>query len=326
MSENPRQRRVSIAIVLSTIGLTGVLVAQGGTQLIAESLLPLDPTAAQAAALGHVRPAPREEVDAMPILHRNIFDHETGPLDVIEQPAGEVADDGSGEVEERDPTWHPGDPPPPECDGSMRLVGSFVQRRAPEDSFAAITDATGQSLLYQQGMSVDERELLDIQWNRVVLQPQSGSACSLTMFGEEQHVATAPTPPPRRAASTSPEGLDQAALEAGISQVSEHEFTIDRNLVNSLLTNQAALMRTARVIPHEENGQVVGVKLYGIRRSSLLGRLGIQNGDMLRTINGYDMSSPDTALEAYARLRSADRITINLQRRGSDMTIDYSIR
>ena len=85
-------------------------------------------------------------------------------------------------------------------------------------------------------------------------------------------------------------------------------------------------MRTARVIPHEEGGQVVGVKLYGIRRSSLLGRLGIQNGDMLRTINGYDMTAPDSALEAYARLRSADRITINLNRRGSDQTIDYQIR
>ena len=85
-------------------------------------------------------------------------------------------------------------------------------------------------------------------------------------------------------------------------------------------------MRTARVIPHEQGGRTVGVKLYGIRRSSLLGRLGIQNGDMLRTINGYDMTAPDSALEAYARLRNADRITINLQRRGQDQTIDYQIR
>jgi general secretion pathway protein C len=38
------------------------------------------------------------------------------------------------------------------------------------------------------------------------------------------------------------------------------------------------------------------------------------------------MTSPDSALEAYARLRNADRITINLQRRGSDQTIDYRIQ
>ncbi len=332
MSSNSQHRRTAVAILLSTLGLSGVLVSQGGTQLIAEAVLPLDPSAAHAASLGNVRPAPREDVDATGILHRNIFDHESGPLDrppVVERPP-----DPDTQSEETPPeVWDPNGPPPPACDGSMRLVGAFVQTRHPDESFAAITDATGQSLLYQVGMSVDDRELIHIAWNQVVLKPRSGSFCSLTMFGdEEQRVATAPRPtvaveaPPRAAEGTSPEGLDPAALEAGISQVNDHEFSIDRSLVTNLMTNQAALMRMARVIPHEEGGRVVGVKLYGIRRSSLLGRLGIQNGDMLRTINGYDMTSPDTALEAYARLQSADRITINLQRRGSDMTIDYSIR
>ena len=211
----------------------------------------------------------------------------------------------------------------------MRLVGAFVRYRNPEDSFAAITDSTGQSLLYQVGMPIDEREVVDIRHNAVVLRPRSGSLCSLSMFGTGERVATAPPPAvavARPRAAESAEGLDSAELEQGISQVSENQYSIDRGLVDRLLSNQAALMRTARVIPHEEGGRVVGVKLYGIRRSSLLGRLGIQNGDMLRTINGYDMTAPDSALEAYARLQSADRITINLARRGQDMSVDYQIR
>ena len=327
MASSSRQRRIVAAILLSTLGITGVLVAQGGTQLIAAAALPLDPSAVAPAPLGDVRPAPPDEVDATPILRRNIFDSETGPLErnppvaVVDEPVEE------GEPEELDPNA-----PPPRCDGSMRLVGAFVRMRSPDDSFAAITSATGEALLYQTGMQVDSREVVAIQHNRVILRPSGGNLCSLTMFAEDEgeRVATAPTPArptprPRRAAG-SPEGLDPASLEAGIDQISEREYAIDRGLVNQLLANQAALMRTARVIPHEEGGQVVGVKLYGIRRSSLLGRLGIQNGDMLRTINGYDMTAPDSALEAYARLRNADRITINLNRRGSDQTIDYQIR
>ena len=120
--------------------------------------------------------------------------------------------------------------------------------------------------------------------------------------------------------------MDQGELDRGITKVSERSYTIERGLVDRLLANQAALMRTARVIPHEEGGRVVGVKLYGIRRNSLLGRLGVQNGDMLRTINGYDMSSPDSALEAYARLRTADHLTLSVVRRGQPTTIDYNIR
>ena len=222
--------------------------------------------------------------------------------------------------------------PPPPCDGSMRLVGAFVRVRREEDSFAAITSSTGEALLYQPGMEIDGREVVTVQRNRVILRPRSGSLCSLSMFAEDPRLATAVVPraapvrPAVRAAATKAGGMDQAALEQGITRVNERQYTIERSLVTRLLANQAALMRTARVIPHEEGGRVVGVKLYGIRRSSLLGRLGIQNGDMLRTINGYDMTAPDSALEAYARLRQADRITINLQRRGSDQTIDYQIR
>ncbi len=137
-------------------------------------------------------------------------------------------------------------------------------------------------------------------------------------------MASEPTERPER---PSREGsISSSDLETGITRNSDSNFTIQRGLVDQILQNQAELMRTARIIPHEENGRVVGVKMYGIRRNSLLGRLGVQNGDMLRTINGYDMSSPDSALEAYARLRTADHLTLSIVRRGSPATIDYNIQ
>ena len=96
--------------------------------------------------------------------------------------------------------------------------------------------------------------------------------------------------------------------------------------MNRILDNQAELMRTARVVPQEENGRVVGVKMYGIRRNSLLGRLGMQNGDVLRTINGFDMTSPDKALEAYARLRESDHLTLSVVRRGQPTSVNFNIQ
>jgi general secretion pathway protein C len=137
-------------------------------------------------------------------------------------------------------------------------------------------------------------------------------------------VATAETPAPT--GDTGIAGIEPADLDANITAVSDTSWTITRSLVDRLLANQAALMSAARVIPHEEDGRVVGVKIYGIRRSSLLGRLGIQNGDMLRTINGYDLTEPNAVLEAYTNLRAADHLTLNVVRRGAATTLDYSIR
>ena len=77
-------------------------------------------------------------------------------------------------------------------------------------------------------------------------------------------------------------------------------------------------MRQARIVPEQENGKVVGIRLFGVRPDTLLGMLGMENGDRLQNINGFDMTSPEKALEAYARLRTADHLTVAGQPQGSE--------
>jgi general secretion pathway protein C len=52
----------------------------------------------------------------------------------------------------------------------------------------------------------------------------------------------------------------------------------------------------------------------------------MQNGDRLEQINGFDMASPEKALEAYARLRTASNLTVQLTRRGKPLTINFNIK
>ena len=66
--------------------------------------------------------------------------------------------------------------------------------------------------------------------------------------------------------------------------------------------------------------------MVGVRPDSLLGVLGMQNNDRLQTINGFDVANPEKALEAYARLRTADKLTIQINRAGKNMNLDYNIR
>ena len=325
-----RQRRIALAITLVTVALTALFLAQGSTRLIAGWVLATDGDdgASGQRAGPAVRPTPRTPKEATAILQRNIFDSETGDLTRV---AAAAPAETANAPEPQDP-----DAPPPPCDGSTRLVGALVNERRPELSFAAISGASGTAMLFRPGMSIDGRELVGVQPSRVYLRPTGGNLCELAMFSSEPGA-----PPPRPANAPSdderPErviptpgggegAISQAEMESGINRGSETEYTVARSLVDKLLENQAEIMRTARIIPHEEGGRVVGVKLYGIRRNSLLGRLGIQNGDMLRTINGYDMTSPDSALEAYSRLRSQNHLTISVVRRSQAMTLDYNIQ
>lgn len=329
-----RQALPRFAIVFATLSATGLLTAHGTTQLVASTLLdvPVDVGPAPAPPAGAVTQHVR---DGHPLLAHQIFDsHLENPMEwdvpvAAVEPGEEVGDEAPPPPQTE---WHEGDPQPPPCDGSIRLVASYVRRGVPEQSFAAITGSTGSSLLYRSGMTVDERNVVAIQPGFVVLRPSSGQLCSIGLFGDAPavattRVATAPpvAAPPDPGGGDAALGITAAEMEQNIQQISETSYSINRTLVDRLLANQAALMSAARVIPHEEDGHVVGVKIYGIRRSSLLGHLGIQNGDMLRTLNGYDLTDPTAVLDAYSRLRTADSLSVSIERRGAPVTVDYAI-
>jgi general secretion pathway protein C len=114
-------------------------------------------------------------------------------------------------------------------------------------------------------------------------------------------------------------------IARGIEKVGPREFHVDRRAVDSILENQSRLMRSARLIPERKNGETLGIRLFGIRKKTLLAKLGFKNGDRLEAINGFDMTSPETALKAYARLRTAQHLTVEISRRGQDVHLEYLI-
>lgn len=118
--------------------------------------------------------------------------------------------------------------------------------------------------------------------------------------------------------------LDPAVVppdaSTSVRAVSDTEFEITRAYRDAFLADPSAPMRAARVIPHEVDGEAVGVRLFGIRRASFLGTLGFQNGDVVRELNGHRLADPESALEAYTALRVVDRYEILLDRRGETRT------
>ncbi|MCA9580231.1 MAG: hypothetical protein KC416_00470 [Myxococcales bacterium] len=318
---NPRERWIRLGLVLGTLAGVAFFLAQGAMALLGHALLAEGPD--EEFRLPRAPAAHTAKKDPVPLLRRNIFDSATGDLTiVVQETAG--ADDEPATI---------GDGPIGKCDDSVRLVAAVVNPNRRDWSFAAIAEASGNTLLYREGLSVAGKKVLSIGSQGILLQPSGGPVCELTMFSLEPRSGVISQPkdddeededkpgrPPTREGA-----IPSSELEAGIKKISDTKFTVQRSLMDKLLENQGELMRSARIIPHEDNGKVVGVKLYGIRRNSLLGRLGLQNGDMLRTINGYDMTSPDKALEAYARLQSANNITVSAVRRGQATNIDYEI-
>ncbi len=307
--------------ILPLIAIAALLNAQAITQLIGIGLTPDEKQLAAAPAVAKIAPVAANSarnVNADPILSRNAFDHVTGPI--TPPPVSDDAVASTGPLDTSDP-WNA-----PKCDGVKVLI--ITASGDPEWSFAALSTGGDKSQLRRRGGEFNGKKVHFVGWDRVWFE-NGGSLCQAGLFDKNTPASTpTPTPAPATSGSSSPAGTKSLdpSIAKGIQKIGPTEYNVDRGVVDKILENQADLMRQARIVPEQENGKVVGIRMFGVRPDTLLGTLGMENGDRLQTINGFDMSSPEKALEAYARLRQADKLTISINRRGQNMNLDYNIK
>jgi hypothetical protein len=68
-----------------------------------------------------------------------------------------------------------------------------------------------------------------------------------------------------------------------------------------------------------------GIPLPRVRKGTLLDLLGLETGDQLLRINHLDVRSPEQALRAYALLRRADHLVVEVRRGDRIIELVYRI-
>ena len=210
----------------------------------------------------------------------------------------------------------------------LALLATNIGPR-PEDSYATIINSENQR---QGAYSVGDQvpgatgKIKDIHFKYIDFE-NNGHIERLVLLGATPPaapaVAVAETPPALPAA----DGDEiQGAIDSGIKKIDDNNYEIDKSLVEKVLLNPMAIAKGARVVPSMKNGKPDGFKLYAIRPSSAFAKLGLANGDTLQSINGFELTSADKALEVYTKLREANSLEVEVTRRGKPVTLKYSIR
>jgi len=320
-------KRYFLGVVLVLVAIAAYFQAAGATQLIGSAIGAAAPSGSAAIVAPPYKLAvpTREPKSGQPIIERNPFDSVTGPLNA--KPV-ESVDSKPAEPDTSDPLSSP------PCDGIQVLI--VTESDDPLWSVAALQGpGEPHPRMRRVGDDVGGKKVAFIGYNPKEQTPsvwiESGAQiCQAMLFRTQPAVAAAPAapapaaPPPPAPATGAP--ALPADIASKIQKVSDTEFNIDRSVVDKILENQAELMKSARIVPEQKDGKVVGVRMFGIRPETLLGTLGMQNGDRLETINGFNMASPEKALEAYARLRTASALNVKVNRRGAPVSIDYHIK
>ncbi|MBM7114749.1 type II secretion system protein GspC [Archangium primigenium] len=204
----------------------------------------------------------------------------------------------------------------------VKLLGTLVA----SDKFwsvASIQDMNNQrSTTYMVGDRIQGAEVLDIERLRVVILNNGRKEFIDGQPGDGAAVAVY-TPPPL------PNGPPVQAPNvngSGIRAVGENDYEVPRAEIDRTLANLSDVAMQARIVPAFKDGQAQGFKLFSIRPDSIYSKIGVQNGDVIKRINGFDLNSPEKALEVYTKLKEASRIEIDLERNGSPVHKNYTIR
>lgn len=125
--------------------------------------------------------------------------------------------------------------------------------------------------------------------------------------------------------------LDENAIvpvagDGGVATVTQNEFVVEEAEVDKALENLPLLLQQARAVPYFRDGKADGLRLFAIRPDSLFAKIGLKNGDILKTVNAKSMADPSQALKLFEELKDERSITLVLERNRVTQEFKYEIR
>ena len=187
---------------------------------------------------------------------------------------------------------------------SGQLVGTIVGYRSP--SYAIIESAeTHEQNLYGIGDKLDpQTKVAAISPEKVILRRGS----------EEIELKTVVP------------GNAESGGGAGIRNIGEKHWTLDKQVAQAALGDMNRLLTQAQIIPAFSGGRPDGFRIAAIAPGSFFDQIGLQNNDILQRINGVEIKDPDNFIRVFAQLKEETSISLDLKRTGRRETFQYDIR
>ena len=240
-----------------------------------------------------------------PITERNIFnpaekDLKLFPL-VDKQPGGNEAAGASESVK-------------PSLSGSYKLVGTIIGPEA--NSWAILQQGADrkQRILRIHG-NIDGGKIVQISRNRILIQREGKE--EVLFFNEEEarpRPGGSPLPPPAPVAGEV------------VKKLPANRYVVNREDVSSAVGNINQFMTQARIKPNFVGGRPNGFSVSEIQGGSLMEKLGLQNNDVVKRVNGQAIDKPEDIFQAYSQLQRDANIELEIERGGRREVLRYEIR
>ena len=113
-------------------------------------------------------------------------------------------------------------------------------------------------------------------------------------------------------------------IEGEVVDAGDHKI-IDKSLVDHFSKNIDDVYKDIGIKEIRNGKKVEGFSISFIRKGSPFAQLGIQRGDVIKTINGQKIDSHKAAFDIYRNILNIDNLTLVIQRGKEEMELEYEV-
>lgn len=311
-------------LVFAKLAPYGIAVPQEGMKLPGDQKRKEQPHIGSISEVGFAQPDSPETVDlceGVTCKDNEVCNRDTGQCEP--------------ESDEEDDFDDPDAGPCYDTELQINLAGTMVSHDE-EWSVAILHDPAKKKTVFARiGDNIlSQAEVTAIGRNRVMIVRDGQIEC-LRPESVRQAAKDRPKPKPRRvggnAAAKNTDDVDTSDLnklaDNAVKNRGNNEFEIQKDALDAVLKDQAKLREQApTVAPFYRDGKPAGFRLSSVRSDSIFSSLGIRNGDVISSVNGQTIDSPQRAMQLYEGLSQRGTIKMIVERGGRPVTITYDIK
>jgi len=100
---------------------------------------------------------------------------------------------------------------------------------------------------------------------------------------------------------------------------------IDRSLLEHYADNMDDIYKNIGIAEIKEGKDLKGFKINFVRKDSPFSKLGIRRNDVIKSINGQEITSYNAAFGVYKNIKNIDNLSLVIMRGKEEMELEYEI-
>jgi general secretion pathway protein C len=106
----------------------------------------------------------------------------------------------------------------------------------------------------------------------------------------------------------------------------EGQWVVDQRAMSGVFDNMDKVLTDARFTPYISEGRLSGFKVSEIKDKGVFSLIGLQDGDVVLSINEYKLDSPGKVAQILGGLKGEAEVKVDVLRGAQPRTLRYQIR